>query len=114
LTDEPSLKTKTDVLDLIINFLAEHEKQMDQMLERLESVTEILSTRPNHIEHAPAPNHPTGLQPQAFTITITNPDSLEQLKSLKMEWGAKRGDVADVDPDAGSIVRKFERSIGKD
>ena len=114
MTDEYSLKTKTDVLDLIISFLMEHEKQMDQMLQRIERIAETMSRSAHYTEHAPTPNQPIGLQPHAFTLTITNPDSFKELKSIKIEWGAKRGDTADVNPDADVIVRKFERSIGKD
>jgi hypothetical protein len=40
MTDEPTLRTKTDVLDLVISFMMEHEKQMDQMLERIERVAD--------------------------------------------------------------------------
>lgn len=114
MTDEPSLNTKTDVLDLIISFLMEHEKQMDQTLQRIERITETMSMSAHHSERAPKPNQPIWLQPHAFTLTITNPDRFKELKSLKIEWEAKRGDDDDINPDADMIVRKFERSIGKD
>ena len=42
MTDEPTLRTKTYVLDLVISFMMEHEKQMDQMLERIERIVPLL------------------------------------------------------------------------
>lgn len=114
LTDEPSLNTKADVLDFIISFLMEHEKYMDQTLQRIERIAETMSRNIRRTEHIPIPNPQTGLQPHAFTLTITNPDSFNELKSLKIEWGAKRGDDDDINPDVDVIVRKFERSRGKD
>lgn len=104
MTDEPSFKTKTDVLDLIISFLMEHEKQMDQMLHRVERMAETLARRDLYTEQAPVRNNPAVLQPHAFTLTINNPESFRELKSLRIEWGSKHGDAADVDIDAGMTI----------
>ena len=43
MSDDPDLKTKTDVMDLIINFLREHERNMDEIVERLEKISKKIS-----------------------------------------------------------------------
>ncbi|MDH5792694.1 MAG: hypothetical protein OEZ44_10975, partial [Candidatus Bathyarchaeota archaeon] len=43
MSDEPTLRTKTDVLDLVIGFIVEHEKRMDEMVARMESMVEKMS-----------------------------------------------------------------------
>lgn len=114
LTNEPSTKTKTDVLDLIISFLMEHEKQMDQMLQRLEGLVETLSKRGDDVERTPTPKHRTGLQPNSFKLTVNNPGSLAEMRSLKIEWGPKTGTIPNAITDVDAIVGKIERSVGKD
>jgi len=97
LSDEPPFRTKTDVLDLLISFLREHEKQMDHMLQRLERVVETLSKMEPPIEH-PSAHPPLGEpRPSPFTLTITNPERFEDLRSLNIEWGGKRGSIANTD-----------------
>jgi CheY-like chemotaxis protein len=46
---EMSLTEKIDVLDLIINVLNEHEKKMDDLVERLEFIVDILDGHPDYI-----------------------------------------------------------------
>jgi hypothetical protein len=112
LTGEPSFNTKADVLDLIISFLMDHEKQMEQMLERLERVVETL-TREHDIEQAPRQNYPIETQPHTFVLTITNPATLEDMKSLTIEWGGKPRSLTDTGSDTDMTVRKIEHSVGK-
>ncbi len=45
-----SLTEKIDVLDLIINVLNEHEKKMDQLVERLELIVDVLEGHPEFSE----------------------------------------------------------------
>lgn len=114
MTDEPYLKNKTDVLDLVISFLMEHEKQMDQTTRRLEMIVETLSKRGRGIEYPPTPRYTEETRPDSFTITINNPNSFEELRSLKIEWGPKGGDRVDAEMDANRIVRETEHAIGED
>ena len=109
MTDEPSTKTKTDVLDLIISFLMEHEQQLDQTLQRLEKLVERLSERSDRLDPEPPRRTSPRPQPGAFTLTISNPGSFEEMKSLKIEWRAN--------PDASErsrVIGEIERAIGKD
>jgi hypothetical protein len=87
LKNNSSADSKTDVLDLIINFLMEHEKQMDHLIRRLETLLEELTkngsinrSRSDHTENAQTP---------AFKFTISNPDNFKE-KSLEIEWGENR------------------------
>ena len=112
LTGEFSFKTKADVLDLVISFLMEHEKQMDQMLERLERIVENL-TREHYIENVPRQNYPIETQPHSFVLTITNPATLRDMKSLTIEWGRKPRSLHDADSDIDVTVRKIGQSVGK-
>lgn len=114
MTDEPSAKTKTDVLDLIISFLMEHEKQMDQMLRRLERLVEALPKRGDYVECTPTPKSRTGLQPNLFKLTVNNPGSLAEMRSLKIEWGTKTGTIPNAITDVDATVGKIERSVEKD
>ena len=50
MTDEPTLRTKTDVLDLVINILKEHEKNLDRLLERLETLIDAFSQIQTRLE----------------------------------------------------------------
>jgi len=101
LTDEPSTQTKTDVLDLVISFLMDHEKQMDQMIQRLEKLFEMAAEMGGLLDREPAPRVRRRPQSNAFTITISNPGGFEEMKSLRMEWRTKN----DVDPkNAGAGV----------
>jgi len=43
-------KSKLDVLDLVINILKEHEKNLDRLLERLEMLIEAFSQIQTRLE----------------------------------------------------------------
>jgi hypothetical protein len=84
MSDEPSMKTKTDVLDLIIRFIREHEKRMDEIVERMERLSEReyrsrnrIATETFKIPHRKA---------DVFTMTISNPDDYDKIKAVKIEW----------------------------
>ena len=89
LTYEPSLETKIDILDIIISFLMKHEKQIDNMLQRLERSVETLSERDRNIEHDQTHRYPEGHQPNSFTLSITNPIGFENMKPIKIEFDTK-------------------------
>ena len=85
--NDPSADSKTDVLDLIINFLLEYEKKMDHLIHRLETLLEEFTK--NGSIHRSRPDHTGNAQNPAFTFTISNPDDFKE-KSLEIEWGENR------------------------
>lgn len=87
--NDPSSDSKTDVLDLIINFLMDHEKQMDHMIQRLETLLKELTKNGKCREPVSIPDHTKNAQTPAFTFTISNPDNFKE-KSLEIEWGENR------------------------
>ena len=105
MTDEPNLRTKTDVLDLVISFMIDHEKQMDQMLERIEGVAEKLSSRDTRTNHISNPIETTRHQPDRFTITIDNPDHFGPIKSIKIDW---ENPEPEVDSDKREVLSFLE------
>ena len=84
MSDEPSQKTKTDVLDLIISYIREHEKRMDEIVERMERLSERAHRGRNRIatETVKTPHSKTDV----FTLTISNPDDYDKIKAVKIEW----------------------------
>lgn len=84
MSDEPSQKTKTDVLDLIISFIREHEKRMDEIVERMERLSEREYRSRNRIatETVKTPHS----KADVFTLTIRNPDDYDKIKAVKIEW----------------------------
>jgi hypothetical protein len=84
MSDEPPMKTKTDVLDLIIGFLIEHEKQLDSIVERLETLTEKPGNRLQNNEPQKS-ELVTITQPDSLTLTINKPDGARKIKSVKIE-----------------------------
>lgn len=84
MSDEPSQKTKTDVLDLIISFIREHEKRMDDIVERMERLSERAHRSRNRIatKTVKTPYSKTDV----FTLTISNPDDYDKIKAVKIEW----------------------------
>lgn len=92
MSDEPPMKTKTDVLDLIIGFLMEHEKQLDSIVERLETLTEKPGNRLQMDELQKA-DATTIAQPDSLTVTINNPDGARKIKSVKIELEEAKADT---------------------
>jgi hypothetical protein len=84
MSDEPNQKTKTDVLDLIISFIREHEKRMDEIVERMERLSEREYRSRNRIatETFKTPHR----KADVFTLTISNPDDYDKIKAVKIEW----------------------------
>ena len=92
MSDEPPMKTKTDVLDLIIGFLMEHEKQLDSIVERLETLTEKPGNR-LQIDESQKADATTIAQPDSLTLTINNPDGARKIKSVKIELEEAKADT---------------------
>lgn len=110
MSDEPSLKSKTDVLDLVISFMMEHEKQMDQMLERLARVTNKLSRDSRPISSEIAPNDSSMPRHDIFRITINNPEGYRKMKSLRINWETTDEEFVQESSEVDSILKKIEHS----
>lgn len=108
--EEPSINTKTDILDLVISFLAEHEKQMDQMIRRLERTAEAQSRRSQDSAYAPETGHSTEVKPNSFTITINAPNDLKHLKRVTIEWNEDHGAVPNSAFEKKMAAKKFPQT----
>ena len=84
MSDELGQKTKTDVLDLIISFIMEHEKRMDDIVERMEKLSEK-AYRSNKRITTKTSRSPYS-EADVFTLTIKNPDDYDKIKAVKIEW----------------------------
>ena len=84
MTDNISLKTKTDVIDLMIGFLVDYEKQMDEVTLRLDKIADKLTK----VERRTGPTRMSRSmkEPSIFTISINNPDDYDKIKSIRIEW----------------------------
>lgn len=114
MTDEPTLRTKTDVLDMVISFMMEHEKQMDQMLERIERVADRLSSKGTRVNPLSAAVETTGYQPDKFTITIDNPENYGPIKSIKIDWEKPEQDLDHESQEVLSFLEEIEQIYKKD
>lgn len=113
MSDEPTLKTKTDVLDLVIGFMVEHEKRMDQMVGRLGRIAERLSRNSNRIYGAHEPKEPPTRQSALFTLTINNPGDYEKLKSIKIEWETGQREFNPELSEIDAILDQIEHTFKK-
>ncbi len=103
MTDEPTLRTKTDVLDLVISFMVEHEKQMDQMLERIERVADKLSSKRTRVNPLSAAVETTGYRPDK--LTIDNAENYGPIKSIKIDWEKPE---RNLDPESQKVLSFLE------
>ena len=85
MADESSLQTKTDVLDLVISFVMEHEKRMDEIVERLEHLSARID-RMSYRGRQPDSFDSILRKPDVFTLTINNPEGYDNIKGVKIEW----------------------------
>ncbi len=85
MTDESSLQTKTDILDLVISFVMEHEKRMDEIVERLEQLSARMA-RMSYRGKQPDSFDSILRKPDVFTLTINNPEGYDKIKGIKIEW----------------------------
>lgn len=85
MTDESSLQTKTDILDLVISFVMEHEKRMDEIVERLEQLSARMA-RMSIRGKQPDSFDSILRKPDVFTLTINNPEGYDNIKGIKIEW----------------------------
>lgn len=84
MTDEASQGTKTDVLDLIISFIMEHEKRMDEIVDRLERLSKRMS-RSSNLANPRRPRE-SRYDSDIFTLTISNPEDYDKIRSVKIDW----------------------------
>lgn len=85
MADESSLQTKTDILDLVISFVMEHEKRMDEIVERLEQLSARMA-RMSIRGKQPDSFDSILRKPDVFTLTINNPEGYDKIKGIKIEW----------------------------
>jgi hypothetical protein len=85
MADESSLQTKTDILDLVISFVMEHEKRMDKIVERLEQLSARMA-RMSIRGRQPDSFDSILRKPDVFTLTINNPEGYDNIKGIKIEW----------------------------
>ena len=114
MTDEPNLRTKTDVLDLVISFMMDHEKQMDQMIERIERIADKLSKNRGYAKHQSTPIETTEYQADKFTITIDNPENYGPMRSIKIDWDNPQQDVDLKSPETLDFLEEIERIYRED
>lgn len=113
MTDEPSLKTKADVLDLIISFIIDHEKWMDQIVERLERITDKLPSNSNRIDNVPTPQNRAIPQPDVFSLIINNPKDFDKINSIRIDWETAEKEFIPASS-VDTIMNKVERSLRED
>jgi hypothetical protein len=114
MTDEPNLRTKTDVLDLVISFMMDHEKQMDQMLERIEKVTDKLSNNGARINPLSAPVETMEYRSGKFTIAIDNPENYGPMKSIKIDWEKPQHGADQKSPEILEFLEEIEQIYRED
>ena len=108
MTDKPALRTKTDVLDLVINFMMDHEKQMDQMLERLERLTDKLSSKGAIQEPMTSTVETPKNHTDRFIITVDNPKKYGPMKSIKIDWENRERDLDTESPEVLKFLEEIE------
>ena len=110
MAEEPSIRTKMDVLDLIIGFLIEHEKQMDQMVQQFERVMEAQSRRKATV-HVPETLHPAETRPNSITLTINVPKMGDHIKSIKIDWESGQPEIIQASLERKMRIRSDTRTI---
>jgi hypothetical protein len=111
MSDEPPMKTKTDVLDLIIGFLMEHEKQLDGIVERLETLTEEKPRNRLQIDEPRKEDPVTIAQPDSLTLTINNPDGARTIKSIKIEWEETKTDTGQTSAKVRAMLDEIDNVL---
>lgn len=112
MSDEPTLRTKTDVLDLVIGFIVEHEKRMDEMVARMESMVEKMS---RGLQRAgAAPTMPLRRQSDGFTLTISNPENYDKIKSIMVEWEAGQKEFTPELSEIDAMLDEIEHAFKTD
>ena len=80
------VNTKTDIMDLLISFFIEHEKQMDIIIERLERILEKANKNGYQFAKTLSPLNISPSEYGKFTFAIENPEDLKKIKSIKIDW----------------------------
>lgn len=114
MTDDPTLKTRADVLDLIISFIMEHEKQMDRMIKRLERVVERLFRNNRRMENSLTRKELDAYGPAVFTLTVNNPERYEKIRSIKIEWETEEREYTPELSEIDAILDRIEYTFKDD
>ena len=82
-----SFTDKIDVLDLIINVLNEHEKKMDQLVERLELIVDVLEGHPDFSEQLKTYADQAALleEPSGTVLIVDDDEFLTETFKLLLE-----------------------------
>jgi hypothetical protein len=86
MSDEISANTKYDVIDFVIQFLIDKEKNLDNLIQRLEKAVVNLSKTKEDQNGQIAENRAKKGQDENFKITLTNQGKVPEIKSIKIEW----------------------------
>ncbi|HUS78478.1 MAG TPA: hypothetical protein VM050_07445 [Patescibacteria group bacterium] len=106
-SDKSSLKTKTDVLDLIIGFIMEHEKRMDEIVERLEKLSDRMS-REDRRRDTKVTMEPNLRKPRVFSLSINNPEGYEKIKSIRIDWETEEKEYTPELSEIDAILDKID------
>jgi len=113
MTDESSLQTKTDILDLVISFVMEHEKRMDEIVERLEHLSARMA-RMSIRERQPDSFDSILRKPDVFTLTINNPEGYDNIKGIKIEWEDAKKEYTPEISEIDAILDKIDFTFRDD
>jgi CheY-like chemotaxis protein len=81
-----SLTEKIDVLDLVINVLNEHERKLNELVERLEVITQILEKQPEFKESISEYNsHLQAMKNSASVLIVDDDKFLTETFKLLLE-----------------------------
>lgn len=114
MSDEPSIKTKTDVLDLVISFIMDHENRMDQMVERLERLTNKLPSSNYKINNALTSRDYATTKPEVFSLVINNPKDFKEIKSVKIEWDIRNQELIHENARVNTILSEIKHHLRED
>ena len=113
MTDESSLQTKTDILDLVISFVMEHEKRMDEIVERLEQLSARMA-RMSIRGRQPDSFDSILRKPDVFTLTINNPEGYDNIKGIKSEWENAEREYTPEISESDAILDKIDFTFRDD
>lgn len=114
MSDESGLKAKTDVLDFVISFIVEHEKRMDQMVERLERAAERLDWGRGRTIVTQDESKADIPRNGVFTLTISNPEDYEKLRSIRIDWESGEREYTPEISEIDAILDKIDFSFRDD
>ena len=111
MSDEPTLKTRADILDLVIGFIVEHEKRMSEMVEKLERIADKLAKSSQRTDGAKNVWEIRREDSNLFTLSINNPEGYENIKSVKVEWETGQKEFTTELSEIEAILDEMERKF---